>query len=217
MVIAYLRGRRQDVSISDQQSYILEYAKNTGISIDKTEIDIASYSMPLEDREEFLKLLKSLKEDDMILVYDIYSLSKKVGELVKIFDCIVKHKIKLNLCNDGIIIDNTSSASFILDLLSKTREINLQNKNSSVGRPKGSFSKSKFDTYRQKIVSMLSKGYNVSTIAKELSVSRSSLKDYINSRSLKDIAKLEDLPIKNMESSVNNIYADGTKCPLTNS
>jgi len=213
LVIAFFRGRTQDFSILDQQSFILNYAKSMGLVIDSSELDNSSYSLPLEEREIFLSFLKSLKEGDVVLAYNIYSLSRKVGEIVKIFDCIFKHKITLHLCYDNIIIDKDTPAPFIVDLLSKTREINMKSQ-SGVGRPKGSFSKSKFDIYRSQIVSMLSKGYSVNSIAKELSVSRSSLKDYINSRSLKDVAKLENVPTKSIEE-INNRYKKEKKCPLT--
>lgn len=214
MVIAFLRGRVQDCSILDQQSYILEYAKNMGLMIDSSELDNSSYSLALEEREIFLTFLKSLKAGDVVLTYNIYSLSKKIGEIVKIFDCIFKHKITLHLCYDNIVIDKDTPAPFIVDLLSKTRDTNMK-RQSSVGRPKGSFSKSKFDVYRSQIVSMLSKGYSVNSIAKELSVSRSSLKDYINSRSLKEVAKLEYLPTKKIEELHINRYEKEKKCPLT--
>jgi len=214
LVIAFLRGRVQDCSILDQQSYILEYAKNMGLMIDSSELDNSSYSLALEEREIFLTFLKSLKAGDVVLTYNIYSLSKKIGEIVKIFDCIFKHKITLHLCYDNIVIDKDTPAPFIVDLLSKTRDTNMK-RQSSVGRPKGSFSKSKFDVYRSQIVSMLSKGYSVNSIAKELSVSRSSLKDYINSRSLKEVAKLEYLPTKKIEELHINRYEKEKKCPLT--
>ena len=182
--------------------------------IDSSELDNSSYSLALEEREIFLTFLKSLKAGDVVLTYNIYSLSKKIGEIVKIFDCIFKHKITLHLCYDNIVIDKDTPAPFIVDLLSKTRDTNMK-RQSSVGRPKGSFSKSKFDVYRSQIVSMLSKGYSVNSIAKELSVSRSSLKDYINSRSLKEVAKLEYLPTKKIEELHINRYEKEKKCPLT--
>ena len=214
MVIVFLRGRVQDFSILDQQSYILDYAKNMGLSIDSSELDNSSYNLPLENREIFLSFLKTLKEGDIVLTYNIYSLSKKIGEIVKIFDCIFKHKIILHLVYDNIIIDKDTPASFVVDLLSKAREKNMK-KQISVGRPKGSFSKSKFDSYRSQIVSMLSQGYSVNSIANKLSISRSSLKDYINSRALKDVAKLENLPIKNSNKLNKKSYQKDKKCPLT--
>ncbi len=56
-----------------------------------------------------------------------------------------------------------------------------------MGRPKGRRSASKFDIFLSQILSMLKDGKSVSAIARELKVSRSSLKDYIDSRGLKQM------------------------------
>jgi len=74
----------------------------------------------------------------------------------------------------------------VMPLLNELRE-ETQDKRNGVGRPKGSKSRSKFDTMQPKILQMLKDGQNVSAIARELGVSRSSLKDYIESRSLKEL------------------------------
>lgn len=50
-------------------------------------------------------------------------------------------------------------------------------------------SKSKFDIYRPRVIELLEAKTSVSEIAKILGVSRTSLKDYINSRGLKDLVK----------------------------
>jgi DNA-binding CsgD family transcriptional regulator len=60
-------------------------------------------------------------------------------------------------------------------------------KTNQIGRPKGSKSSSKFDIYQREIISHLSEGMSVSAIARELDVSRSSLKDYIESRGIKEL------------------------------
>ena len=215
LVIAFLRGKYQDFSISNQQAFILSYAKENGIAIEVTELDNSSYSSSLEEREPFLDLLRSLNPDDTILVYNLYSLSKKVGELTKIFDCIFKHNINVHICYENIVINKDTSASFMMGMLSSVREANKTSQNISIGRPKGSFSKSKFDVYKQEIVKMLEESLSVSEIAKRLGVSRSSLKDYINSRSLKEIANLQGLPSGSF-INLNVIEDDKPKtCPLT--
>jgi len=217
MVIAFLRGKIRDYSISYQQESILEYAQKNSIAIEMTELDNALPSASLEDREVFLDLLKSLKKDDTLLVYDISSFSKKVGELAKVFDCILKHDINVHVCNQNLVINKTTSASFLMSLLSNQREININKDVASIGRPKGSFSKSKFDKYKTEIVKMLEENLSVSEIAKRLGVSRSSLKDFINSRSLKEIVGLQK-NAGNVQVNLNITDVDKSeKCPLTDS
>ena len=216
MVIAFLRGKIRDSSISNQQEFILEYAQKNAIAIEMTELDNALPSSALEEREVLLELLKSLKPDDTLLVYDTFSFSSKVGELAKVFDCILRHDIQVHICQQSIVINNGTSAGFLMSILSKQREKNIHKDPASIGRPKGSFSKSKFDKYKVDIVKMLEEHLSVSEIAKRLGVSRSSLKDYINSRSLKEIVGLQN-SAGNVQVNLNIAEVDtAKKCPLTN-
>ena len=57
-----------------------------------------------------------------------------------------------------------------------------------IGRPKGSKSSSKFDKYISDIILLLKEKKSVSEMARILNVSRSSLKDYVESRELKQLA-----------------------------
>ena len=57
-----------------------------------------------------------------------------------------------------------------------------------IGRPKGSRSSSKFDPYLEQIINYIRADVSVSAMAREMGVSRSSLKDYIESRELKEVA-----------------------------
>lgn len=82
-----------------------------------------------------------------------------------------------------------------------------------LGRPKGSKSSSKFDVHQREIITLLSEGMSVSAIARELKVSRSSLKDYIESRRLKDLIEgswMEMNPSKEMKSMENIVLI----CPF---
>ncbi len=194
MNIAYLRGKNRNFSISYQQTYIIKYALKNAIAIDITEIDDDPFSQILENRSNLLKVLHSLKEDDTILIYDLWVLSTKVGELAKIFDCILKNNISIYVCKQDLLLNNFTPLNTMIGILSNQRERNLQSHQMTMGRPKGSFSKSKFDKYKSKILQMLEEHTSVSEIAKQLNVSRSSLKDYINSRSLKEIVDSKNIP-----------------------
>ena len=194
MIIAYLRGKNRNFSISYQQEHLIAYALRKGIAIDLTEIDDDPFSTILEERETLLNLLHSLESRDQILIYDLWVLSKKVGELTKIFDCILKNDVSIIVSKQDIVINSEIPLQTIISLLSTQREHNLQIREKVMGRPKGSFSKSKFDPYKSQILELLEQNMSVSEIAKKLGVSRSSLKDYINSRSLKEIIDSKNIP-----------------------
>ncbi len=194
MIVAYLRGKNRDFSISFQQEYLISYALKKGIAIDFTEIDDDSFSTILEERSTLLELIHSLKAGDQILVYDLWVLSKKVGELTKIFDCILKNSVSIIVARQDIVVNEQTPLQTLVYLLSEQREQNLNSRKRVMGRPKGSFSKSKFDKYKSTILELLEQNISVSEIAKRLGVSRSSLKDYINSRSLKEIIESKNMP-----------------------
>jgi DNA invertase Pin-like site-specific DNA recombinase len=216
MVIAYLKGKNKRLSTLEQQDFIINYAKKKNIAIKMTEIDNDLPSLALEKRFTLLDLLNMLKSGDKIFVYDLWVFSQKVGELAKVFDCILRHGIIVHVCKRELTIKSDIPAGVLINLLSEQREKNLIDKKSSMGRPKGSFSKSKFDVYKNQIVKMIQEELSVSEIAKRLGVSRSSLKDYINSRSLKDIA-LSTVISEGDSSDINESFVlpDPNECPLT--
>ena len=216
MVIAFLRGKNKLLSTLAQQDFIINYAQEHNIAIQMTEIDNDLLSQILEKRKTLLDLLNTLQAGDTILVYDLWVFSQKVGELAKVFDCILRHEIIVHVCERELIINSDIPSGVLINLLSKQREKNLIEKKSSMGRPKGSFSKSKFDKYKSQIVTMIQENLSVSEIAKRLEVSRSSLKDYINSRSLKDIALSKSIEHKTDETTQLFVLPDPNECPLTN-
>ncbi|HIP03140.1 MAG TPA: hypothetical protein EYG75_06455 [Campylobacterales bacterium] len=214
MVIAFLRGKNKLFSTSAQQEFIINYAKKNGIAIEMTEIDNDLSSKILENRKTPLDLLDSLKPGDTILIYDLWVFSQKVGELAKVFDCILRHNINLHICKQEMVINAKMPSGVLMNLLSQQREKNLVDKSSSMGRPKGSFSKSKFDKYKSQIVAMIQEELSVSEIAKRLEISRSSLKDYINSRSLKEIALSKENKENIQEAEQLFVLPNPDECPL---
>ncbi|RUM66723.1 MAG: hypothetical protein DSZ05_03905 [Sulfurospirillum sp.] len=217
MIIAYLRGKNRNFSISYQQEYLIAYALGKGIAIDLTEIDDDPFSTILEERKTLLDLIHSLKKGDQILIYDLWVLSKKVGELTKVFDCILKNDVSIIVSRQDIVINSDIPLQTIISLLSTQREQNLQTEKKVMGRPKGSFSKSKFDPYKSRILEMLEAGISVSEIAKKLGVSRSSLKDYINSRSLKEIIDSKNIPqITHTQNNHSVVHTLSRECDLKN-
>ncbi len=188
MSIVLLKNLTDKLNILEQQNFILSYAKKHLISIQSIEIDLSDSSKILEDRLEFRAFLRSLKPNSNLLVYDFWVLSFKVDELVKICECLLQRDICLHICNQKKSINSSSSPLYILNILAEQRHKLHNKQNLSIGRPKGRMSKSKFDQFRTQIISYLEQGYSVSGIASILKISRTSLKDYINSRNLKDLA-----------------------------
>jgi DNA invertase Pin-like site-specific DNA recombinase len=190
MNIVLLKTKSEDINITVQQDTIIKYTKLNGLSLDLTELENSRTCENLEKRKEFKGFLRSLNEHDTVLIYDLWVYSKYTGELIKIFDCLLTRNITTIICSSNTVIGPNSTAFELASALSKFREKSrLIKKETSQGRPKGRMSKSKFDVYRAKIIEFLEEGFSVSKISRELGVSRTSLKDYINSRGLKDLVK----------------------------
>ncbi len=203
MTIILLKNKVDDPTITVQQKHILKYAHQQSLSIDTTEIENSDPSLELEERKEFKGFLRSLEENDSIIIYDLFTFSEKVEELVKVFECLLARSITVHIANTNIIINTQTKPLVLLELFSRQREIvNGLALEKVQGRPKGRMSKSKFDIYRPQVIEMLENRKSVSTIAKELNVSRTSLKDYINSRGLKDLVKAKLSLLKSSKKEV---------------
>lgn len=190
MNIVLLKNRSDDYPIIVQQKQILKYAHHHDLKINTTEIENSDPTRELEDRKEFKGFLRSLSKQDHIIIFDLFTFSKNVEELVKIFECLLTRSISVHIADVNVCIHTDTKPLVLLDLLVKQRELNKKlDKDKAQGRPKGRMSKSKFDTYRPQIIELLENHTSISEIAKILHVSRTSLKDYVNSRGLKELVK----------------------------
>ncbi|MDR1008170.1 MAG: recombinase family protein [Campylobacteraceae bacterium] len=206
MAVILLKNMDFQNNITIQQKQILKYALSNGFSIHATEIDNSSNEVLLEERKSLKGFLRSLKPNDTVLIYDLWSLTHKVDELVKIFECLLRRNIALHICNKHFIITRQTPLFDVLELLAKQRELNLNPaKEARAGRPKGRMSRSKFDDNRTQIVDMLEAGISVNCIAAKLGFSRSSLKDYINSRELKELAAIKKTLPKHDNKKINKL------------
>ncbi len=188
MTYAYLRQMPNHSNLSQQQRTMLSFALAQGLQIEKEVIEYSTKSRPIEERKEFEKFLHSLKEGDGIVVEHLAILSDVVEEVVKVINCMLSRGITLYIAGSGTTVTKTSPLVDVFPLLNDLREAQ-KAKTGQIGRPKGSRSSSKFDVHQGRIIELLKEGMNVSAIARELNVSRSSLKDYIESRGIRELIK----------------------------
>lgn len=186
MTYAYLRQMPNCHNLSQQQRNILSFALTQGLQIDKEVIEYSTKSRPIEEREEFEKFLKTLEEGDVIIVEHLAIFSDVVEEIVKVISCMLSRGLTLSVSSSGVTIRKETPLVEVFPLLNDLREAQ-KAKTGQIGRPKGSRSSSKFDVYQAKIIELLKEGLSVSAIARELNVSRSSLKDYIESRGIREL------------------------------
>jgi len=194
LTYAYLRQVPGCKSLLSQQRSIVSFALGRGLEIDKEVVEYSGMNRPIEERRQFEEFIHSMGEGDNLVVDEIWTLSSRVEELVKIIGCTISRKIALYIADKGVLITKETPLEHVVPMINEVRESG-RKRRGGVGRPKGSKSHSKFDAMQPDILKGLKEGRSVSSIARELGVSRSSLKDYIESRDLKSLAQNRFLQI----------------------
>jgi len=186
MNISYFRSSNKSELLDEAN--LINCTKANSLKIDKQMVEYSDLNKSLENRDEFRQMMHSLDKDDILVITDITQLSIRIGELVKILDCLFSKEVKILVCKYNLFVESNTPSFEIFRLLNQIREENNKLSFNKFGRPKGRISKSKFDDKKDEIIKFLKEKRSVSEIARILAVSRTSLKDYINARQLKEIA-----------------------------
>lgn len=186
MTVSYIRPDKDFDGVYEQLKLINGYVDQKGISIQEELVDQTSQSKRLSDRHEVVRFFRTLNNDTLI-VYDTWTLSSDIEDLVQMFSCLLKNDNTIHFVKQGVVIDRKSDTMVVLGLIDQLRQVLQDDAKKGIGRPRGSKSSSKFDIHLDAILGLLKQGKSVSEIARVLSVSRSSLKDYIESRELKEV------------------------------
>jgi len=205
MVYAYMRQTPNLDNLVTQKNAILAFSHQKNIDVTQEVVEYATKDLLIDERKDFETFLKSLGAGDYtVVVTSLSVLSTRVDELVKIINCMLSHDVDLWVCNANLCVNHKSNMTEVFPLLDAQRKE--PSKETQIGRPKGSKSSSKFDVYHSDIMTMLAQKQSVSAIARTLDVSRSSLKDYIESRGLKSLVESIGIAAKNLEDKeVDNI------------
>ncbi len=187
MVISYIRPDKHFDGAYDQLKVINAYAHSKDLEIEKEMIDHTSQSKRISDRPEVTDYFHE-NANGTLIVYDSWVLSSNIEDLVQMISCLFKHHYRVHLVKPGVVIDEKSDVMVVLGLIDQLRQTLHNETKKAIGRPRGSRSSSKFDKYLDDIIGFLRAGKSVSDMARTLSVSRSSLKDYIESRELREVA-----------------------------
>ena len=187
MVIAYIRPDKNFDTVGEQLKQVNAYALSHELNVDDEFIDYTSQNKLLQDRPHVTEYFQS-KKNSILLVSDVWVLSTNIQDLVQMFRCLLKNFYQVHFIKQSVIISQESSGLLALGLIDQLRLKIEEGSSKNIGRPKGSKSNSKFDKYISEILKHLQNKTSVSEIARILGVSRSSLKDYIDSRELKILA-----------------------------
>lgn len=186
MIVSYIRPDKDFDGVYEQLKLINGYVDQKNMVIDEELVDQISQNKRVSERGEVVQFFRSL-HDDTLVVYDTWVLSSHIEDLVQMLSCLLKNGITIHLVKPGVVLDRRSDTMVVLGLIDQLRQVLQDDAKKGIGRPKGSRSSSKFDIYLEEIIDLLKQRKSVSEIARRLNVSRSSLKDYIESRELKEV------------------------------
>ena len=187
MVYALLGQLSSNESMLNQRASIIKYAKEHSLELEGEMLEFDNKSRPLEERELFHQFVHSLKSGDSIVVDTIDILGQTMEEVILVINCMLSRDVTLHIASSNFEVTRETGLERILPLIVSLQKNSSSKAKNRVGRPKGRRSASKFDVFISQILSMLKDGKSVSAIARELKVSRSSLKDYIDSRNLRQM------------------------------
>ena len=206
-IIAYIRPDKHFDAAGEQLQIINSYAIANNMTIDEEVIDHISQNKRLVERLHVTKNFQS-QEGSTLLVQDVWVLSSNMEDVAEMFSCLLKNNFHVHFIKQSVLISRASTSMLIFALIDQLRQTLKAQEKKAIGRPKGSKSSSKFDQYISDIIGFIRDKKSVSEMAKRLDVSRSSLKDYIVSRELKQVAfgsLLPEVIEQSQEELINSI------------
>lgn len=207
MAISYIRPDKYFDGAFEQLKSINAYAQASAIDISDEYVDHTSQNNTLDQREDVVSFFKNHMNRDL-LISDAWVLSSTIQDLLQMFACLLKNEMRIHIVNSGVVIDKDSDVMLVLGIIDQLRQELEGREKKLIGRPKGSRSSSKFDPYLDQIITFIRNNVSVSAMAREMNVSRSSLKDYIESRELKEVANglvTLDVPVDAEEKVIETI------------
>lgn len=210
MVISYIRPDKDFDNVYEQLKLLNAYSDQMMLTIDTEMIDQLSQNKRLTERTNVVELFRSLK-DDTLLLYDAWVLSTNIEDVVQMFSCLLKNNNELHIIKQGIKVSSRSDIMVVLGLIDQLRQMVQSEEKKAIGRPRGSKSVSKFDEHLENIISLLKNGHSVSEIARKMGVSRSSLKDYVESRELKTL--VQGIIPSNSNTEARALMIETIQCP----
>jgi DNA invertase Pin-like site-specific DNA recombinase len=206
-IVAYLRASTDKQDLSHQKLEILEFARKQGIHIDEfVEITVSSRKTSKQRRID--ELLDNLNQADTLVITELSRLGRSTAEVIDLVNALIKQKIRVITIKQNLDIhQHDMNSKIIITLFSLFAElerdlISLRTKEAlaakkaqgqSLGKPKGTIQKSKFDKDVPKIQELLGYGLSVRKIASVLGYSNHiALNTYIKKRCLRLPQKLRN-------------------------
>jgi len=198
--LAYLRASTNKQETNNQKLEILEFARKKEMQIDDY-IELTISSRKSQKQRRIDELISRLNSSDTLIVTELSRLGRSTAEVIALVNALVENNVRVVILKQNMDINQHDMNSKIIitlfslfgelerDLVStRTKEALAAKKTQgqTLGKPKGTIQKSKFDQHVDKIKELLELGLSVRKIAKVLGYSNHiALNTYINKRQIK--------------------------------
>ena len=200
-VVSFIRVNKNNEEYTDAQALgIAKYIKENKLQLDKNiEVEV---NIP-EEEDNIHKILETCKRGCIVVVYDINVFGRTTGSILDNIKFLLDHGVRIISVNQNLdFVDKDDMLTkMILGVIGMTIDLekdlmSLRTKEAltakkldgvSLGKPKGTIQKSKFDEQRDKIEELLSVGLSVRKIAKVLGYNNHiGLNNYVKKRNIRE-------------------------------
>jgi len=200
-VVSFIRVNKNNDEYTDAQAIgIVKYIKENKLQLDRNiEVEV---NVP-DDEINIHTILETCKKGCIVVVYDINVFGRTTTSILENIKFLLNHGVRIISVSQNLdFVDNNDMLTKMVlgvigmtinlekDLMSlRTKEALTAKKldGVSLGKPKGTIQKSKFDQQRDKIEELLSVGLSVRKIAKVLGYNNHiGLNNYVKKRNIRE-------------------------------
>jgi DNA invertase Pin-like site-specific DNA recombinase len=210
--LAYLRASTDKQDTNNQKLEVLEFARKKDLKIDDF-IELTMSSQKPSKQRRIDELISRLNPSDTLIVTELSRLGRSTAEVISLINTLVENNVRVVILKQQLDIHQHDMNSKIIitlfslfgelerDLVSlRTKEALAAKKSQglTLGKPKGTIQRSKFDQHIEQIKALLEIGLSVRKIAKVLGYNHHiALNTYINKRQIRSL-KVEAKPLKTL-------------------
>lgn len=210
--LAYLRASTDKQDTNNQKLEVLEFARKKDLKIDDF-IELTMSSQKPSKQRRIDELINRLNPADTLIVTELSRLGRSTAEVISLINTLVENNVRVVILKQQLDIQQHDMNSKIIitmfslfgelerDLVSlRTKEALAAKKSQgqTLGKPKGTIQRSKFDQHIEQIKALLEIGLSVRKIAKVLGYNHHiALNTYINKRQIRFL-KMAAKPLKTL-------------------
>ena len=207
-VVSFIRINKNNEEYTQAQAIgIAKYLKENKLTLEKNiEVEI---NRPEEENKIF-QILETCQEGCTVIVYDLNVFGRTISAILDNLKYLLSHNVRIISVNQklDLVSNDDMLTKMILSVINMSINLekelmSLRTKEAlsakkldgvSLGKPKGTIQKSKFDQQRDKIEELLAVGLSVRKIAKVLGYNNHiGLNNYVKKRHLRE--EIEDKKI----------------------